>query len=113
MTYVEVLVQEGTNGEKKIVGISSVGHADYAESGKDVICAAISMAMHILESGVRRNLGIPCTIKTDHAKAEWDIEWDIKHADKASPFAEVVASSLLSIAEEYPDNVRFSEEVLM
>ena len=63
MTYVEVLVQEGTNGEKKIVGISSVGHADYAESGKDVICAAISMAMHILENGVRRNLGIPCTIK--------------------------------------------------
>jgi uncharacterized protein YsxB (DUF464 family) len=113
MTSVDVYVQEDRNGEKKIVMIACAGHANYDEAGRDVLCAATSMAMHILESGVRQYLGVPCTVRTDHAKGEWEIEWPLKEADKAAPFAEVVAKSLANLAEEYPENISFSEEVMV
>lgn len=113
MTSVDVYVQEDRNGEKKIVMIACAGHANYDEAGRDVLCAATSMAMHILESGVRQYLGVPCTVRTDHTKGEWEIGWDLKDADKAAPFAEVVAKDLSNLADEYPDYISFSEEVAM
>lgn len=34
------------NHDKKIVGFESKGHAGYAERGRDIICAAVSMLVY-------------------------------------------------------------------
>ncbi|NCC91203.1 MAG: ribosomal-processing cysteine protease Prp [Spirochaetia bacterium] len=114
MTDVMVFVEEDKkSGENRIVSISCVGHANYAETGKDILCAATSMAMHILESGIRQQMGIPCVVRTDHNKGEWEVEWNIKDAVRAAPFAEVVADALGNLASEYPDHIKFSEEEML
>ena len=46
---IEVLIKE--NGESK--GIILKGHANYAEHGKDIVCASVSTIFQLMAMGLR------------------------------------------------------------
>lgn len=107
MIHVAIMTGDRTppGGKKLIMGVRASGHAGYAPRGDDIVCAGCTVLMNVLESGVREQLEIPCRVRQDARKGNWEVVWGEKHADDASVFADVVAGIFRMMADQYPDHV--------
>ena len=94
----------------KVVGIRVSGHAGYAEEGKDILCAAASMLMHVLEYGIRERMRIPCMVQTDPRGAVWDIRWSQRFSQRTEVYTDVVVPLFAMLANQYPDYIMYREE---
>ena len=47
----------------RITGFDSQGHSGYAESGSDIVCAAITSAIRLVEATVNDVLGLAASVK--------------------------------------------------
>ena len=84
-------------------GLSIKGHANYAEHGKDIVCAGISTLAQNLIASIE---------KLTADKISYDIKpgsVDIKHGDLSEDAQLLVNSFFVGarmIANEFPENVR-------
>ncbi len=53
----------------RIVGFDVRGHSGYGEEGDDIVCAAVSSAVNLVNATVNDVLGLAATVKTDPASA--------------------------------------------
>lgn len=60
MTEIKIIKKQG-----KILGFECAGHAGFAPSGQDVVCAAISTLVGSCHLGIAKVLGLPHTYKID------------------------------------------------
>lgn len=60
MTTVTIRHQGG-----KIVGFSAKGHTGYAEEGEDIVCAAVSSAVNLVNATVNDVLGLAAAVRVD------------------------------------------------
>ncbi len=87
-------------------GLSIIGHAQYAEIGKDIVCDAVSALAQTLIYSIEE-------LTAD--KILYDIKpgtVDIKHGDLSADAQLLVDSFFLgvqAIANNYPDNVRVTK----
>lgn len=95
--------------------VTVYGHANYADAGKDIVCAAISA---LSEAMLQRTAG----------RKIWQPAWGVNRepdrnvvhvrlkprgkiaAVKAREMLETICAGYRSIAKEYPDHVSFREE---
>ncbi len=47
----------------RITGFDSKGHSGYAEAGADIVCAAITSAIRLVEATVNDVLGLAASVK--------------------------------------------------
>lgn len=84
-------------------GISVKGHANYAEPGKDIVCAAISTLAQTLIYSIDK-------LTADKIKYSISPGWvDIEYGDLSKDAQLLVNSFFIGcqmIADNYPDNVR-------
>ena len=84
--------------------ISIEGHAEYAEHGKDIVCAAISTLSQVFVASVEELTA--AKIKTAQTSGYMEIV-----IEESTERAQVLLDSFLlgsrMIADQYPDNVRF------
>ncbi len=83
--------------------ITVVGHANYAEYGRDIICASVSMLLQNL-------------VKSIHDLTDDKIEYDLKAgqvlskyrnlSEKSKNFDRFLFIGICSIADAYPNYVR-------
>ncbi len=91
--------------------LSAFGHADYAERGKDIVCAAVStlctaLANTLVHYGVPKasirveegNFYVSATITENHQKCEGAYDMTVL--------------GLIMLAEQYPDNIFVASGVL-
>ena len=87
-------------------GVSISGHAGYAEPGKDIVCAGVSVLAQNLIKSIE-------DLTTD--KIQYDVQpgaVDIQYGDLSECAQTLVDSFFIGIqmiADEYPDNVRVSK----
>lgn len=87
-------------------GIKINGHARYAEAGKDIVCAAVSILTQTLIESIEQ-------MTTD--EIQYSISpgaVDIKHGNLQGISATLVDSFFIGIqmiADEYPNNVRVTK----
>lgn len=83
--------------------ITVCGHAQYEESGKDIVCAGVSTLVQSMISGIEN-------FTTDKIEYEISPGWaDIHFRDLSEESKLLVDSFFLGvcmIANEYPENVR-------
>ncbi|MBR2209381.1 MAG: ribosomal-processing cysteine protease Prp [Synergistaceae bacterium] len=95
---------------KKLIGIESKGHSDYAESN-DVICAAVSVLMQSLVFGLSEIARVPnLFINMDDSVPLIKITWQKKQFEKVSLLVQTVAESLKIIAADNSDYVKIHTE---
>lgn len=87
-------------------GLSITGHANYAEPGKDIVCAGVSVLAQTLIASIEE-------LTTDEIKYSMQPGTVcIKHG-KLSERAQVLVASFFvgveAIAATYPDNVRIDQ----
>ena len=102
-----------TEGER-ITGFDSQGHSGYAEEGSDIVCAAITSAIRLVDATVNDVLGLAASVKV----RENDASISFRLPGGLSPTAESTCQSLLTglmvyfvqLRDEYPDNIEVLEE---
>lgn len=89
-------------------GITIEGHAGYAPSGQDIVCAGISTLVQNLIQSIEDL----CTDEISyHLKPGWV---DIKHGDLSAKAQVLVDSFFIGcymIAERYPDHVKVNKNM--
>ena len=98
----------------RITGFDSKGHSGYAEAGSDIVCAAVTSAIRLVEATVNDVLGLAASVKV----REQDASISLRLPGGLDPTAESTCQSLLTglmvyfaqLHDEYPDNIEVLEE---
>ena len=98
----------------RVTGFDSVGHSGYAEEGEDIVCAAITSAIRLVEATVNDVLGLAASVKV----RESDASISFRLPGGLAPTAESTCQALMTglmvyFAElhgEFPDNIEVLEE---
>ena len=98
--------------EGRIVGFESEGHAGYADSGSDIVCAAVSALLITCVNGLEEVAHAAPTVRQNeeigYLKAELPDALDEARAHDAAIVLAVAETGLHSIAQQYPGFVRVS-----
>ena len=98
----------------RITGFDSKGHSGYAEAGSDIVCAAITSAIRLVEATVNDVLGLAASVKV----REEDASISLRLPGALAPTAESTCQSLMTglmvyfaqLHDEYPDNIEVLED---
>ena len=108
---IEIRLQRENTGNKARYYARAIGHGDYAEYGKDIVCAAVSALFTAAIQQLLYYYGaneIEC-IKFDLKRGEgWinaEIEEDEAAARKAEGIFDMLFTGLEMISEQHPKNV--------
>ena len=100
--------------DDRITGFEAKGHSGYAEAGEDIVCAAVTSAVRLVEATVNDVLGLAAAVKV----REQDASISLHLPGGLSPTAESTCQSLLTglmvyfsaLHDEYPDNIEVLED---
>ena len=98
----------------RIIGFDSQGHSGYAEEGEDIVCAAITSAIRLVESTINDVLGLAASVKV----REEDTFISLRLPGSLGQTAESTCQALLTgmmvyfteLHDEFPDNIEVLEE---
>lgn len=98
----------------RITGFDSKGHSGYAEEGADIVCAAITSAIRLVEATINDVLGLAASVKV----REEDASISLRLPGGLSPTAESTCQTLMTglmvyfaqLHDEYSANIEVLEE---
>ena len=99
---------------ERICGFDARGHSGYAEAGSDVVCAAVTSAVRLVETTVNDVLGLAASIKV----LESDAAISLRLPGSLGQTAESTCQALLAgmmvyfaqLHDEYPENIEVLED---
>ena len=106
MTRCEFFTQD-----ERITGFSVSGHSGYAESGSDIVCAAVSAAVAMAEATINDVCGANAKVRVKEEDARITLTLHVS-CDEEESVQAVLAGMLLtlcSLRDEYPDNIEVLE----
>jgi uncharacterized protein YsxB (DUF464 family) len=94
------------DGDDRLSGISARGHADFAEHGQDIVCAAVSAVLQAMRLGLEGYAGLE--LEALQQPGELRLDWTESDRDLESLRAIVTTAELAvkQIARRFPDHVR-------
>ena len=98
----------------RITGFDARGHSGYAEAGTDIVCAAVTSAVRLVEATVNDVLGLAASVKV----RERDASISLRLPGGLGPTAESTCQALLTglmvylteLHDEYPENIEVLED---
>ena len=99
--------------ESRIIGFDAMGHSGYSEAGSDIVCAAITSAIRLVDATVNTVKGLCASVKVNEA----DASISFRLPGGLAPTAESTCQNLLTglmvylaeLHDEYPDNIEVME----
>ena len=99
--------------ESRIIGFDAIGHSGYSEAGSDIVCAAITSAIRLVDATVNTVMGLCASVKVNEA----DASISLRLPGGLAPTAESTCQNLLTglmvylaeLHDEYPDNIEVME----
>lgn len=98
------------DSEDRLSSVFARGHADFAEYGQDIVCAAVSAILQALRLGLETYADIP--LDANQEPGELHVRWPETAREDAALRAIVTTAelSIERIAEQYPEQVRLTRE---
>ena len=98
----------------RITGFEARGHSGYAEAGADIVCAAVTSAIRLVEATVNDVLGLAASVKI----REQDASISLRLPGGLDEVTESTCQSLMTglmvyfaqLHDEYPDNIEVMED---
>ena len=97
--------------DDRITGFSVSGHSGYAESGKDIVCAAISAVVTMAEATINDVCGAKAKVRVKDEDARITLTLPAS-CDEEESVQAVLAGMLLylcNLRDEYPDYIEVLE----
>ena len=95
----------------RITGFSVSGHSGYAESGSDIVCAAVSAVVTMAEATINDVCGAKAKVRVKDADARITLTLPAS-CDEEESVQAVLAGMLLtlcSLRDDYPDYIEVLE----
>ena len=97
----------------RIIGFDAKGHAGYAEEGEDIVCAAVTSTIRLVECVLNDVMGLCASVKVNEKTAEISL----RLPGSLGPTAENTCQNLLTgmmvylsqLHSEYPEHVEVME----
>ena len=97
----------------RIIGFDAMGHSGYSEAGSDIVCAAITSAVRLVDATINTVMGLCASVKVNEA----DASISFRLPGGLAPTAESTCQNLLTglmvylaeLHDEYPDNIEVME----
>ena len=93
---------------RKMNMITITGHTGWGEEGKDIVCAAVSTLACTLAANLTDEITRDAIIRLEPGDAVIHAAARPRYKNVVTLIYDTVAVGLRAIAENYPDNVRFS-----
>ena len=98
----------------RITGFDSKGHSGYAEAGSDIVCAAVTSAVRLVEATINDVLGLAASVKIREADASISLRLPGGLALAAESTCQALLTGLMvyftELHDEYPDNIEVLED---
>ena len=108
MTTVTFLTEDA-----RIIGFDVQGHSGWGESGEDIVCAAITSAVRLVEATVNDVMGLCAAVKVREADASISLRLPGGLANTAESTCQNLLTGLMvylaQLHDEYPDNIEIME----
>ena len=100
--------------DDRITGFEVKGHSGYGSAGEDIVCAAITSAVRLVETTVNDVLGLAASVKI----RERDASISLRLPGGLDEVTESTCQSLMTglmvyfaqLHDEYPDNIEVLED---
>ena len=99
-----------TEGDR-ITGFSISGHSGYAESGQDIVCAAISAVVTMAEATINDVCGAKAKVRVKDEQARITLTLPVS-CDEEETVQAVLAGMMITLAgmrDDYPDYIEVLE----
>ena len=108
MTTVTFLTEES-----RIIGFDAKGHSGYATEGEDIVCAAVTSAVRLVEATVNDVMGLCASVKVDQETAAISLRLPGGLAPTAESTCQNLMTGLMvylaQLHDEYPENIEVME----
>ena len=108
MTTVTFLTEEA-----RIVGFDAQGHSGFAAEGEDIVCAAVTSAVRLVEATVNDVMGLCAAVKVNAQEAVITLHLPGGLASDAESTCQNLLTGLMvylaQLHDEYPDNIEVME----
>ena len=98
----------------RIIGFDSQGHSGYAEEGEDIVCAAITSAIRLVDATINDVLGLAASVKVKESETLISLRLPGGLAPTAESTCQALLTGLMvyfaELHDEYPENIEVLEE---
>ena len=98
----------------RVIGFDVQGHSGYAEAGADIVCAAVTSAVRLVETTVNDVLGLGASVKVRESDASITMKIPGGLSEANETTCQTLLAALMvhfaSLHEEYPDHISVMEE---
>jgi len=99
---------------KRITGFDAEGHSGFAPQGEDIVCAAITSALRLVECTINDVMGLAASVKVSEKTARISFRLPGGLAQGAESTCQALLTGLMvyltDLHEEYPDFVEVLED---
>ncbi len=97
--------------DERITGFSVSGHSGYAESGSDIVCAAISAVVTMAEATINEVCGAKAKVrvKDEDARITLTLPTSCDEEDAVQAVLAGMMLTLCNLRDDYPDYIEVLE----
>ena len=99
--------------EDRTIGFDAQGHSGYGEEGEDIVCAAVTSAVRLVEATVNDVMGLCASVKVDQETAAISLRLPGGLAPTAESTCQNLMTGLMvylaQLHDEYPENIEVME----
>ena len=97
----------------RITGFDAVGHSGYAEAGEDIVCAAVTSAVRLIECTFNDVMGLCAAVKVREKDASITLKLPARLGQTNESTCQALLTGLMvhlvQLAEEYPNTISVME----
>ena len=97
----------------RLVSFEVKGHSGYAPEGEDIVCAAVTSAVRLVECAVNDVLGLEASVKVRQQDASITLKLPAHLGQTHESTCQTLLAALMvhfvQLAEEYPDHITVLE----
>ncbi len=97
----------------RITGFEAKGHSGYAQEGEDIVCAAVTSAVRLVECTVNDVLGLEASVKVREKDASITLKLPARLGQTNESTCQALLTGLMvhlvQLAEEYPNTISVME----
>ena len=97
----------------RIVGFEVQGHSGFATEGEDIVCAAVTSAVRLVECSINDVLGLEAAVKVREKDAYISLNLPAKLGQTAESTCQTLLTGMMvhfvQLNEEYPENITVLE----
>ena len=97
----------------RITGFDAVGHSGYACEGEDIVCAAITSTIRLIECTLNDVMGICAAVKVNEKTATISLRLPGSLGEAAENTCQTLLTGMMvylsELHNEYPDNIEVME----